>query len=89
MTAGEAGAPLSPDDIALLDAVAHSVWAENRPRFIDALPATEAAVATGEAHVGNEAPAQLNRGAGGHAEETFFNFVYRPLATNWDSPPAS
>ena len=206
VAAGEAGAPLSPDGIALLDAVAHSVWAENRPRFIDVLPAAagvaraalvlplEAAsgasprgaiafgvsrrlryderyrhflehvaqqvasslqreqaasaaehqrqylnelfmqapagiavlagpdhvfelvnpaygafighrdvigkplleglpelrgqafpslldrvYATGEAHVGNEAPAQLNRGAGGHAEEAFFNFVYQPL----------
>ena len=34
---------------------------------------------TGEAQVGNEAPAQLNRGTGGRSEEAFFNFVYQPL----------
>ncbi len=34
---------------------------------------------TGEAQAGNEAPAQLNRGADDRSEEAFFNFVYQPL----------
>ncbi len=34
---------------------------------------------SGVAHVGSEAPAQLQRGIDGASEEAFFNFVYQPL----------